>query len=168
VRHPLARFASMFLLGVMPLSLASAAPLTAGHSAPPFVLKQADGKPIGLTSYKGRVVLLNFWATWCAPCRVEMPWFEEFSKKYQSKGLEVIGISLDDGGWKKVQPALAKLNITYPVVLGDSKVSNSYGMGDLLPVTFLIDRTGKIQAVKEGFGKKEEFESTIEKLLAGK
>ena len=97
-----------------------------------------------------------------------MPWFEEFSNKYQSRGLVVIGVSLDDGGWKTVQPALAKLKITYSVVLGDSKVSNSYGMADLLPVTFLIDRTGKIQAVKEGFGKKEEFENTIEKLLAGK
>ncbi len=155
-------------LCVLSFSRAHAAPLPAGHPAPSFVLKDAGGKPISLTAYKGKVVLLNFWATWCAPCRIEMPWFEEFSKKYQSKGLVVIGISLDDGGWKTVQPALAKLNITYPVVLGDSKVSNSYGMGDLLPVTFLIDRTGKIQAVKEGFGKKEEFESTIEKLLAGK
>src|SRR5260370_10667637 len=155
-------------LCVLSFSRAHAAPLPAGHPAPSFVLKDAGGKPISLTAYKGKVVLLNFWATWCAPCRIEMPWFEEFSKKYQSKGLVVIGISLDDGGWKTVQPALAKLNITYPVVLGDSKVSNSYGMGDLLPVTFLIDRTGKIQEAKESFGKKDEFESTIEKLLAGK
>jgi cytochrome c biogenesis protein CcmG/thiol:disulfide interchange protein DsbE len=155
-------------LGVLSFSRAHAAPLPAGHPAPSFVLKDAGGKSISLTAYKGKVVLLNFWATWCAPCRIEMPWFEEFSKKYQSKGLVVIGISLDDGGWKTVQPALAKLNITYLVVLGDSKVSNRYGMGDLLPVTFLIDRTGKIQAVKEGFGKQEEFESTIERLLSPK
>jgi peroxiredoxin len=155
-------------LCVLSFRRAHAAPLPAGHSAPSFVLKDAGGKPISLTAYKGKVVLLNFWATWCAPCRIEMPRFEEFSNKYQSRGLVVIGVSLDDGGWKTVQPALAKLKITYSVVLGDSKVSNSYGMADLLPVTFLIDRTGKIQAVKEGFGKKEEFESTIEKLLAGK
>src|SRR5258708_24691396 len=101
----------------MSLSVEYAALLTAGPGAPPFVLKQADGKSIGLASYKGKVVLLNFWATWCAPCRVEMPWFEEFSKKYQDQGLAVIGISLDDGGWKTVQPVLGKLKITYPIVL---------------------------------------------------
>jgi cytochrome c biogenesis protein CcmG/thiol:disulfide interchange protein DsbE len=155
-------------LGILSFSATHAAPLAAGHAAPPFVLKDAGGKPISMTAYRGKVVLLNFWATWCAPCRVEMPWFEEFSKKYQTRGLAVLGVSLDDGGWKQVQPALAKLKITYPIVLGDSKVSKSYGMGDLLPVTFLIDRTGKIRIAKEGFGKKEEFESSIEKLLQEK
>jgi peroxiredoxin len=165
VRHPFVRFASMFLLSVMSLSVAHAAPLTAGHPVPPFVLKQIDGKPLGLASYKGKVVLINFWATWCAPCRVEMPWFEEFSKKYRDRGLAVIGISLDEGGWEIVQPVLAKLKVSYPIVLGDSKVSKSYGMGDLLPATFLIDRSGEIREVKEGFGDKKEFESTIEKLL---
>jgi cytochrome c biogenesis protein CcmG/thiol:disulfide interchange protein DsbE len=165
MRHPLAGFISMLLLGVVSLNVAYAAPLTAGHPAPPFVLMQADGKPVGLTSYKSKVVLLNFWATWCAPCRVEMPWLEEFSKKYHDRGLVVIGISLDDGGWKTVRPVLAKLKISYPILLGDSRVSKSYGMGDLLPATFLIDRTGKIREVKEGFGDKKEFESAIEKLL---
>jgi cytochrome c biogenesis protein CcmG/thiol:disulfide interchange protein DsbE len=97
-----------------------------------------------------------------------MPWFEEFSKKYHDRGFAVIGISLDDGGWKIVQPVIWKLKITYPIVLGDSKVSNSYGMGDLLPVSFLIDRTGKVRLVREGFGNKDEFESTIEKLLKEK
>jgi peroxiredoxin len=168
VRHPSARLISVFFVGVMSLSVAYAAPMTAGHPAPPFVLKQIDGRSLGLTSYKGKVVLLNFWATWCAPCRVEMPWFEEFSKKYHDRGFAVIGISLDDGGWKIVQPVIGKLKITYPIVLGDSKVSNSYGMGDLLPVSFLIDRTGKVRLVREGFGNKDEFESTIEKLLKEK
>ena len=169
MRRPSARFISFCLLGAMSLGgVAYAAPLTAGHPAPPFVLKQADGKSIGLTSYRGKVILLNFWATWCAPCRVEMPWFEEFSKKYQDRGFAVIGISLDDGGWKTVQPVIGKLKITYPIALGDSKVTMSYGMGDLLPVSFLIDRTGKVRLVKEGFGHKDEFESTIEKLLKEK
>jgi peroxiredoxin len=94
-----------------------------------------------------------------------MPWFQEFSNKYGDRGLVVIGVSLDDGGWKTVQPVLAKLKVSYPIVLGDSKVSRSYGMGDLLPATFLIDRSGKIREVKEGFGDKQEFESTIERLL---
>ncbi|MCU1222062.1 MAG: Redoxin domain protein [Edaphobacter sp.] len=146
----------------------SAEPLTAGHVAPPFVLKRADGKAVSLASHKGQVVLLNFWATWCAPCRVEMPWFEEFSKTYGNRGLYVLGVSLDDGGWKAVQPVISKLKVSYPIVLGDGKITKSYGMGDLLPATFLIDRTGKIRTVKIGFGDKLEFEKTIEQLLDGK
>jgi cytochrome c biogenesis protein CcmG/thiol:disulfide interchange protein DsbE len=97
-----------------------------------------------------------------------MPWFEDFSKKYQERGLTVLGVSLDEGGWKSVQPVIGKLKVTYPIVLGDSKVSKSYGMGDLLPATFLIDRTGKIRLVKEGFGDRAEFERTIESLLSEK
>jgi cytochrome c biogenesis protein CcmG/thiol:disulfide interchange protein DsbE len=143
----------------------SAEPLSAGHVAPPFVLKQADGKAVSLASHKGQVVLLNFWATWCAPCRVEMPWFETFSKTYGNRGLYVLGVSLDDGGWKAVQPVISKLKVSYPIVLGDGKITKSYGMGDLLPATFLIDRTGKIRVVKVGFGDKVEFEKVIEQLL---
>jgi peroxiredoxin len=157
-------FAVIFLL-LLSVFKMNAAPLTAGHTAPPFVLKQADGKTVSLASHKGQVVLLNFWATWCAPCRVEMPWFEEFSRTYANRGLVVLGVSLDDGGWKTVQPAISKLKVSYPIVLGDGKITKSYGMGDLLPATFLIDRTGKIRTVKVGFGDKVEFEKTIEQLL---
>jgi cytochrome c biogenesis protein CcmG/thiol:disulfide interchange protein DsbE len=164
LRHLLAALC----LGVLPMGAAHAAPIGAGRPAPSFVLKDSAGKPVKLAALKGRVVLLNFWATWCAPCRVEMPWFEEFSKRYEDKGLAVLGVSLDDGGWKAIQPVVGKLQITYPIVLGDDKVSKSYGMGDLLPATFLIDRAGKIREVKEGFGNKQEFESTIEKLLREK
>jgi peroxiredoxin len=155
------------VLGVLLLSLseARAVPLTAGRIAPPFVLKQADGSTVSLASHKGKVVLLNFWATWCAPCRVEMPWFEEFSKRYGEQGLVVLGISLDDSGWKTVQPVVSKLKVSYPIVLGDGKVMKSYGMGDLLPATFLIDRSGKVRTVKIGFGDKAEFERVIEQLL---
>jgi peroxiredoxin len=153
---------------LFPMAHANAAPIAAGRVAPSFVLRKADGKPVSLTSYKGKVVLLNFWATWCAPCRVEMPWFEEFSKVYAHSGLVVLGISLDDGGWKAVQPAVVKLGVTYPVVLGDRKTMKAYGMGDLLPVTFLIDRTGKIRTVKVGFGDKKVFERSIEQILEEK
>jgi peroxiredoxin len=103
-----------------------------------------------------------------ARCRVEMPWFEEFSRTYASRGLVVIGVSLDDGGWKAVHPAISKLKVSYPIVLGDGKVTKSYGMGDPLPATFLIERTGRIRAVKVGFGDKVEFEKTIEQLLQEK
>ena len=168
MRSAIVRNAVVTCLLLLSLPNVKAAPLAAGHTAPPFVLKQADGRTVSLASYKGQVVLLNFWATWCAPCRVEMPWFQEFSKIYARKGLIVLGVSLDDGGWKTVQPVITKLKVSYPIVLGDSKVQKDYGMGDLLPATFLIDRRGKIQAVKVGFGDKSEFAATIEKLLAEK
>lgn len=150
---------------VLMCSFAHAAPLAAGKAAPGFILKDAQGKPVSLSAYKGKVVLLNFWATWCAPCRVEMPWFEEFSAKYRDKGLVVLGISMDEGGWKPIQTAVAKLKVTYPIALGNPAVAKLYGIGELLPETFIIDRTGKIQAVKEGFGNKDEFDSEIKKLL---
>ena len=162
------RTAALVCSLLLPLAEAIAAPITAGRAAPPFVLRQADGKAVSLSSYKGKIVLLNFWATWCAPCRVEMPWFEEFSKIYNGKGLVVLGVSLDDGGWKTVQPIVAKLKVSYPIVLGDKLTMKKYGMGELLPATFLIDRTGKIRAVKEGFGDKAEFVKTIEQLLRDK
>jgi peroxiredoxin len=162
------RLLMLLCLGGVAVTVVHAAPLSAGHSAPPFVLKRADGTTVSTAAFKRHVVLLNFWATWCAPCRVEMPWFEDFSKKYQERGLTVLGVSLDEGGWKSVQPVIGKLKVTYPIVLGDSKVSKSYGMGDLLPATFLIDRTGKIRLVKEGFGDRAEFERTIESLLSEK
>jgi cytochrome c biogenesis protein CcmG/thiol:disulfide interchange protein DsbE len=165
MRSLIVRNFAVIVLLILSVSKMNAAPLTAGHTAPPFVLNQADGKTVRLTSHKGQVVLLNFWATWCAPCRVEMTWFEEFSNTYANRGLVVLGVSLDDGGWKTVQPVLSKLKVSYPIVLGDGKITKSYGMGDLLPVTFLIDRTGKIRTVKVGFGDKVEFEKTIEQLL---
>ncbi len=168
MREILSHLLAALCLGVLSTGAAYAAPIAAGRPAPSFVLKDSAGKPIKLADLKGRVVLLNFWATWCAPCRVEMPWFEEFSTKYQDKGLAVLGVSLNDGGWKAIQPVVGKLQITYAIVLGDDKVSKSYGMGDLLPATFLIDRAGTIREVKEGFGNKDEFESKIEKLLREK
>jgi len=103
----------------------SAEPLSAGHLPPPFVVKQADGKAVSLASIKGQVVLLNCWATWCAPCRVETPWFEEFSKTYANRGLYVLGVSLDDGGWKAVVPAVSKLKVSYSIALGDGRIAES-------------------------------------------
>ncbi|WP_263381625.1 TlpA disulfide reductase family protein [Granulicella arctica] len=157
--------AALVCLYILPIAEVSAEPIAAGRTAPTLVLRQADGKAVSLSGYRGKVVLLNFWATWCAPCRVEMPWFEEFSKVYTDRGLVVLGVSLDDDGWKAIQPAVAKLGISYPILLGDAKTMKNYGIGELLPVTFLIDRHGKIRILKVGFGDKMEFEKSIEQLL---
>jgi len=140
-------------------------PLPVGKVAPALSVASESGQTINLSQYKGKVVLLNFWATWCAPCRVEMPWFEEFSQKYKDKGFVVLGVSMDEGGWKVAGPVARKLKITYPMGVNKGKSAAAYGITDALPVTYLIDRTGKIRAVKQGFGNKEDFEKTIQSLL---
>lgn len=159
------RFVWAGMLVLVTLRCASAAPLSSGHIAPPFTMMSQSSKPITLSAYAGKVVLVNFWATWCAPCRVEMPWFEQFSHDYKDRGLVVLGVSMDDEGWKVAKPALDKLKITYPVGLKNKSISKAYGVTESLPVTFLIDRKGMIRMVKEGFGNKDEFTKAIDALL---
>src|ERR1700731_1352665 len=111
-------------------------------TAPDFTLADASGAPVKLSDYKGKVVLLNFWATWCGPCKIEIPWFIEFNKTYKDQGFAVLGVSLDDDGWKSVKPYLTDKKIDYTVVVGGNEVSKSYGGVDSLPTTFIIDRDG--------------------------
>lgn len=160
---------SLRLLALLTFALSSlgtaAAQAAAGTKAPGFVFKDQNAHGLNLAKYRGKVVLLNFWATWCAPCRVEMPWFEEFSNRYRDQGLIVIGLSMDEEGWSAVRPALARLKISYRVSLGNRALAKSYGVTESLPSTFLIDRQGIIRSVTTGFGKKEEFEKMIRQQL---
>lgn len=134
-------------------------------TAPDFTLKDAGGKPVHLSDYKGKVVLLDFWATWCGPCNVEIPWFTEFQRKYKDRGFEVLGVSEDDDGWKAVNPFVIDKKINYRIVLGDDKTGDLYGGIEALPTTFVIDRDGRIASVHLGLSGKKEFEDAIEKLL---
>ena len=136
------------------------------HAAPDFTLKDADGKTVHLADYKGKVVLLDFWATWCGPCKIEIPWFIDLQRRNKDKGLEVLGVAMDDNGWEDVKPFLADMKVNYRVVVGDDATSNAYGGVESLPTTFLIDREGKIAAVHVGLdaGRKD-FEDGIEELL---
>src|SRR5215475_8024007 len=115
------------------------------QAAPGFRLSDRSGKTVTLKQYRGKVVLLDFWATWCHGCKEEIPWFAEFERKYAGKGLRVIGVSLDDDGWKVVRPFLAGADLPYRVVLGDDAVAKQYRI-ESMPDTFLIDRRGKIAA----------------------
>jgi peroxiredoxin len=134
--------------------------------APPLSLRDSKGAPVKLSDYKGKVVLLDFWATWCTGCKLEIPWFMEFEKKYSGKGLSAIGVSLDEDGWRTVKPYLADHPISYPVVLGNMDVlEKKFGLPASLPVTLLIDRNGRIASTHAGVVDKEKFEANIRQLL---
>jgi peroxiredoxin len=135
-------------------------------AAPDFTLTDANGQSVKLSDYRGKVVLLNFWATWCGPCQIEIPWFVEFEQQFKSKGLEVVGVSMDDDGWKAVKPYLASHKVNYRVLLGDETVSQLYGGLDALPTTFMIDREGKFAFSPHiGLAGKDEYLSQIQSLL---
>ena len=133
--------------------------------APEFALKDADGKTVRLEDYKGKVVLLDFFATWCGPCKIEIPWFMEFERKNKDKGFAVLGVSMDDEGWEVVKPFLADMAVNYRVVIGNDATAQIYGGVDALPTTFLIDRNQKIAAIHIGLSAKKVFEDGIQQLL---
>jgi peroxiredoxin len=135
------------------------------HPAPDFALKDADGKTVHLSDYKGKVVLLDFWATWCGPCKLEIPWFTDMEHKRKDKGFEVLGVSMDDNGWEDVKPFLAEMKVNYRVVIGDDATAAAYGGVDSLPTTFLIDKQGKIAAIHIGLTGRKEFEDGVDELL---
>jgi peroxiredoxin len=138
-------------------------------AAPDFTLTDANGRSVKLSDYRGKVVLLDFWATWCGPCQIEIPWFIEFEQQYKSKGLEVVGVSMDEDGWQAVKPYIAERKINYRILLGDDTVAQLYGGLDALPTTFLIDRDGKFAFTPHiGLTSKNEFLSEIQTLLAAK
>lgn len=135
--------------------------------APEFELKDADGKTVRLSDYKGKVVLLDFWATWCGPCKIEIPWFIQFERTYKDKGFAVIGVAMDEEGWTVVKPFISEMAINYRIVQGNDATAQLYGGVDALPTTFLIDRDGKVAATHVGLNAKDDFENGIKKLLAG-
>lgn len=135
------------------------------NPAPDFTLKDADGRTVKLSDYKGKVVLLNFWATWCGPCRLEIPWFMDFEQKFKDRGFAVIGVAMDDEGWEIVKPYIEKMKMNYRVVIGDEMTAVRYGGIDAMPSTFIIDKDGKIAAVHVGLVSKGSYQNDIEQLL---
>lgn len=133
--------------------------------APDFALKDVNGATVRLSDYRGKVVLLNFWATWCGPCKIEIPWFIEFEQKHKDRGFAVLGISMDDG-WDVVRPFLTRMNVNYRTLLGDEMVAEMYGGVASLPTTFLIDREGRIASAHLGLVSKSVYENEIEQLLS--
>jgi thiol-disulfide isomerase/thioredoxin len=135
-------------------------------NAPDLVLMNAKSAPVRLADYKGRVVLLDFWATWCTGCKIEIPWFVEFQRKYKDRGLEAVGVAMDDEGWRAVNPYLADHPISYAIVIGNLGLLESrFGLPANLPVTLLIDRQGRIAATHLGVVDRASFEKQIQQLL---
>ncbi len=134
--------------------------------APAFARISLDQQHVDLSALRGRVVLLNFWATWCAGCKVEMPRFVHWQDKYQGDGLSIVGVSMDDGS-EPVASFLRKHPVNYPVVMGDEKLGLAYGGVLGLPVTYLIDRNGVIRARYQGISKLDAMEGEVKRLLEG-
>jgi len=134
------------------------------HPAPDFRLAQLDGQPLQLSSYRGKVVLLDFWATWCVPCKEEIPHLVEFQQKYGDRGLQVIGISMDDAP-DPVRTFAQQFHMNYPVVMGNAKVGEIYGGVLGLPIAFVIGRNGLIYSKKIGSVDMAVLEREIQNLL---
>ena len=138
--------------------------VAARKPAPDFTLPDMQGRSITLSAYKGKVVLLDFWATWCGGCKTELPWYIEFDKIYSSKGLAVIGISMDDAGPKVVKSFLALKGIAYPVVMGNDALAERFHLQSM-PLTLLIDRQGRVAVAHAGVVDQANFEDHIQELL---
>ena len=144
-------------------SLAASGSLLHRH-APHFVRTDLNGRQVDIAAFKGRVILLTFWATWCAPCQVEMPRFIEWQTRLGPKGLQIVGVSMDDDE-APVRALTAERGVNYPVLMGDAKLARLYGGILGLPITFLIDRHGRVAARFKGETDLDSMERTLRRIL---
>jgi peroxiredoxin len=136
-----------------------------GVPAPDFTLTALDGRKVKLSDFRGKAVLLNFWATWCPPCKVEMPWFEDLQKQYAKDGLVVLGVARDDTEPSAIAKFASELGVNYPVLLGTDQVSDDYGDVQYLPTTFYISRDGTIVDKMTGLLDRKDIEEAVKKTL---
>ncbi len=141
--------------------------IKAGNGAPDFTLKNARGEAVSLESYRGKVVLLNFWATWCGPCKTEIPWFIDLQNRYGAREFTVLGVSMDEDGWKAVTPYVAAHGMNYPVLLGDEKVNQLFGGIEALPTTMIVDKDGKFAYIHYGLVSEAQYEREIQDAMCG-
>ncbi|HKD01012.1 MAG TPA: redoxin domain-containing protein [Terriglobales bacterium] len=137
-----------------------------GQPAPEFALQSLDGQTVHLSDFRGKAVLLNFWATWCEPCKIEMPWFVELQKQYGPEGLQIVGVAMDDSSQQDISKFARNMGVNYPILIGKEAVGDSYGGLQFLPATFYIDRDGKVVDKIFGLKGRGEIEDNVKKILA--
>jgi peroxiredoxin len=176
-REPVVIFVVAMVVMVMVLFGVERARRSAGHLgapradvedkvAPDFSLQSLDGKTVRLSDFRGKAVLLNFWATYCVPCRTEMPWFVEMQNQYAAEGLQVLGVAMDDASPTDIGKFANDLGVNYPILVGEGSVGNAYGGLPFLPSTFYIGRDGKLVDKVFGLKTRNEIEEDIKKALA--
>ncbi len=139
--------------------------LAHGTDAPDFTLDSLNGNSVRLSDLRGKAVLLNFWATWCSPCKIEMPWFIEFQQQYGPQGLQIVGVAMDDSSKEDIAKFAKEMGVNYPVLLGKEAVGDAYGGVPALPESFFIGRDGKIVDKIVGLKGRSEIEDSIRKAL---
>ena len=162
--------------GESPDAMYTSSPLL-GKPAPDFALEDLNGKKVSLADYKGKPLMINFWATWCGPCKLETPWLVELNNEYAGKGFVILGIdSENDGvvpsdkdGWAKDKALVAKFvkqeKMPYSILLGGDSITKAYGDFDAMPTSFWVDRNGKVIAAQMGITSKDDLEEKIKKAL---
>jgi thiol-disulfide isomerase/thioredoxin len=137
-----------------------------GNLAPDFELPGLDGKNLKLSDLRGKAVLLNFWATYCGPCKIEMPWFVELQKEYGPRGFQIVGVAMDDASTEDIAKFAKEMGVNYPILLGRESVGQSYGGIGVLPTTFFVDRDGKLIAREFGLQSRSVFVDHIKRALS--
>ena len=137
-----------------------------GNLAPDFELPALDGKNLKLSDLRGKAVLLNFWATYCGPCKIEMPWFVELQKEYGPQGFQIVGVAMDDASLEEIAKFAKEMGVNYPILLGKESVGQSYAGVSVLPTTFFLDRDGKLIAREFGLQSRSVFVDHIKKAMS--
>lgn len=151
--------------GLAPGDAAHATEAAEARPLPEFAVQDLEGDLFTSESLHGKVALVNFWATWCGPCKIEMPWFVDFQRKYKDKGFTVLAISLDEDGWEPVREFAAEFELNFPVALGDDPLAMDFGGVHALPTTMIVNREGNIVTTHTGLVPKRTYETEIEALL---
>lgn len=157
----------VFLFTLAALLIVFSSPTVLGQEAvrPQFALKNINGSTVRLRAYRGKVVLINFWATWCPPCRAEMPDLVRLQREHAKQGLQIIGITYPPEKKSRVRRFARSLKVNYPIILGTRQIRERFSSDETLPLTVVIDRDGKVKEIISGILLRQEFDEKIKPLL---